>query len=81
MDRADEGCAYQAFEFAQPGETVYWSNPDSDIEYGITPARLSRNADGRECRTYETSAFGGGLGRTTSKGVACRRSDGSWEIK
>ncbi|HVF18558.1 MAG TPA: glycine zipper 2TM domain-containing protein, partial [Steroidobacteraceae bacterium] len=32
MDRADDGCAYQAFEFAAPGETVFWRNPDSAVE-------------------------------------------------
>ena len=42
MDRADNGCAYKAFEFASPGETVFWRNPDSHVEYGITPARLTR---------------------------------------
>jgi hypothetical protein len=49
MDRADNGRAYQALEFASPGETVYWRNPESQVEYGITPARRTRDADGREC--------------------------------
>jgi surface antigen len=80
MDRADNGCAYQALEFASPGETVFWRNPDSDIEYGITPARLSRRADGRECREYKTSVRGRSGGPMSSSGVACRRKDGSWEI-
>lgn len=79
MDRADNGCAYQAFEFAAPGETVFWRNPDAAIEYGITPAQLTRRADGRECREYKASVLGGGSPSTTS-GVACRRRDGSWEI-
>lgn len=81
MDRADTACAYQALEFASPGETVYWRNPDSQIEYGITPARLTRRADGRECREYESSVTGGGASDKGSSGVACRRSDGSWEIE
>jgi surface antigen len=81
MDRADNGCAYQAFEFASPGETVFWRNPDSQIEYGITPAQLTRRADGRECREYKTSAVGGGTSQKTSSGIACRDSDGAWEIE
>lgn len=80
MDRADNSCAYQALEFASPGETVYWRNPDSQIEYGITPASLKRRADGRQCREYKSSAITGG-GAKDSSGVACRRSDGSWEIE
>jgi surface antigen len=81
MDRSDNGCAYQAFEFASPGDTVFWRNPDSQIEYGITPARLTRQADGRECREYNTSIDGGGTSQKKSSGVACRRSDGAWEIE
>lgn len=81
MDRADDGCAYQALEFAAPGETVYWRNPDSQIEYDITPARLTRRADGRQCREYESSVLGGDASTKRSSGLACRRSDGSWEIE
>jgi surface antigen len=81
MDRADDGCAYQAFEFASPGETVFWRNPQSQIEYGITPARLARRRDGRECREYKASVAGGGASQKTSAGVACRNSKGAWEIE
>jgi surface antigen len=80
MDRADDGCAYQAFEFAAPGETVFWRNPDSAVEYGITPAKLTRNAAGRDCREYKASVTGGATPNNSS-GVACRKSDGSWEIQ
>lgn len=78
MDRADNGCAYQALEFAAPGETVYWRNPDSQIEYGITPARLTRD---RHSREYKASFVGGGAGQKSSSGIACRRNDGAWEIE
>lgn len=81
MDRADNGCAYQALEFASPGETVFWRNPNSEIEYSITPSRLSRRSDGRECREYNTSVVGGSASPVKSSDVACRRSDGSWEIE
>ena len=82
MDRADDGCAYQAFEFASPGETVYWRNPDSRMEYGITPGRLTRRRDGRECRDYKVSFAGGGASqKASSGGVACRNSKGAWEIE
>lgn len=80
MDRADEGCAYQALEFAAPGETVFWRNPDSAVEYGITPAQLTRNAQGRDCREYKATVVGGAT-PSNSSGMACRRPDGSWEIQ
>lgn len=79
MDRADNGCAYQAFEFAQPGETVFWRNPDLSLEYAITPARLVKGRDGRECRDYTASVMGK-AGEQKSSGRACRRADGAWEI-
>jgi surface antigen len=81
MDRADNGCAYQALEFASPGDTVYWRNPDSQVEYGITPAALTRRPDGRQCREYKSSAIGGGEAAKDLSGLACRRPDGSWEIE
>ena len=80
MDRADEGCAYQAFEFASPGETVFWRNPESNLEYAITPARLTRR-DGRECREYKTAVHGGNVSEKGSSGLACRNSNGAWEIE
>ncbi|HEY0686281.1 MAG TPA: glycine zipper 2TM domain-containing protein [Steroidobacter sp.] len=81
MDRADDGCAYQAFEFAAPGETVFWRNPDSRIEYGITPDRRVRRRDGRECREYKVAVAGGGVTQKSSSGVACRNSSGAWQIE
>ena len=80
MDRADEGCAYQALEFASPGETVFWRNPESDLEYAMTPARLTRH-DGRECREYKTTVLGGNVSQKGASGLACRNANGAWEIK
>jgi surface antigen len=80
MDRADEGCAYQALEFASPGETVFWRNPQSNLEYAITPAQLTRH-DGRECREYKTTVLGGNVSQKGASGFACRNSNGAWEIR
>ena len=80
MDRADDGCAYQAFEFAAPGETVFWRNPDTAVEYNLTPASLNRNSAGRECREYKMAVSGSAAAANNSSGLACRRPDGSWEI-
>jgi len=80
MDRADAACAYQALEFAEGGETVYWRNPDSGLEYEITPQQLSRRADGRYCREYEATVVGAGVAERSLAGVSCRRSDGAWAM-
>lgn len=81
MDRSDTACAYQALEFAESDQTVFWRNPDSKIEYRITPQRRARRADGRECRNYKASVAGAGIDERSIAGVGCRRSDGSWEIE
>lgn len=78
MDRSDTACAYQAFEFAESDQTVAWHNPNSQLEYGITPGRLVRHADGRKCRAYRMAVSG--VERGSTEGRSCRRSDGSWEI-
>lgn len=78
MDRSDAACAHQAFEFAEADQTVHWRNPDSQLEYGFTPGRLVRDANGRQCRNYRV--FISGVEKGSSAGRSCRRSDGSWEI-
>lgn len=80
MDRADTACAYQALEFADPGQSVFWRNPESQMEYRITPERPARRDDGRHCRTYQAFVSGPGLKERQTEGMGCRRSDGSWEI-
>lgn len=80
MDRSDSACAYQAFEFAEDDQTVFWRNSASELEYRITPQRAVRRANGRYCRDYRASVVGSGLAERSTEGVACRRSDGSWEI-
>lgn len=80
MDDADNACAYQALEFAGPNEMVMWRNPGSHVEYGITPLEKVRRKNGRECRNYVISARGAGTNEST-KGVACRREDGKWEVQ
>jgi surface antigen len=59
---------------------VFWRNPDSNLEYAITPASLTRR-DGRECREYKTSVLGGSVSEKDSSGLACRNSNGAWEIE
>lgn len=81
MDRSDAACAYQALEFAEADQTVFWRNPASDIEYHVTPDRRTRRADGRYCRSYRALATGVGADGHDTAGTACRRSDGSWELE
>lgn len=81
MDRSDAACAYQALEFAEADQTVFWHNPASDVEYHVTPDRRTRRADGRYCRSYRAFATGAGADGQNAVGTACRRPDGSWELE
>lgn len=79
LDKADETCMGQVFEHAPTGRQVRWTNPDTGARYEVTPKRTYRRNDGRYCREYTADATIGRRDRTVT-GVACRRSDGTWEI-
>lgn len=76
MDRADHACTGQVLERAADHETVHWRNPDTGVEYRVTPERTFEQQD-RFCRSYTTVALTGG-DRQRLRETACRRTDGSW---
>ena len=69
----------QVMEHAVSGGHVTWSNPHTRTRYNITPTRTYRRGDGRFCREYTAGVVKGSRRRTDS-GIACRRSDGTWDI-
>ncbi len=79
LDRADDACMGQVMEHADSGRHVSWTNPDTRARYDITPQQGFRRDDGRYCRNYTIGVVKGGTGHT-DKGLACRRSDGIWDI-
>ncbi len=78
-DKVDTACMGQVMEHAISGKHVTWTNRDTRTRYNITPTRSFRRGDGRYCREYTAGVVKGGRGRT-DKGLACRRSDGIWDI-
>ncbi len=76
MDRADEACTGQVLERAGDHETVRWRNPQSGVEFLVTPLRTFEQGD-RYCRTFETVAVSGSDRRARQEN-ACRNPDGSW---
>jgi surface antigen len=56
---------------------VTWSNPDSGLNYKVTPIR-GFNADGRKCREYMLDVNGNGVS-DSRKEQACQTSPGQWE--
>lgn len=78
MDENDRYRANQALEQAPTDRTTSWHNPDSDIDYAVTPTRTYYR-DSRPCREYTTEAWIDGKKQTVF-GTACRNEDGSWQV-
>ncbi len=79
LDKADETCMGQALEHSPTGRQVSWTNSNTGARYEITPQRTYRRDDGRYCREY-TAGASLSRGGKMDTGVACRRSDGTWDI-
>jgi len=60
------------------GETVRWY--DNDASGSVTTTREGRSSEGRYCREYTQKVEVNGKSQQVY-GMACRNSDGSWEIK
>ena len=78
MDELDRYRSNQALETAPTGTAVAWSNPDSGINYQVTPTRTYESASG-PCRDYTTEAVIDGRAEVVH-GTACRQADGSWHV-
>lgn len=76
MDELDRRRANDALETTPTGSTVAWNNPDSGIDYRVTPTNTYTEASG-PCRDYTTEAVIDGRAEVVH-GTACRQSDGSW---
>jgi len=84
LDSADQmryqQAGNQTFETAKTGQTVSWVNPDSGNSGTFTPTKTYNSNDGQVCREYSQTVTIGGK-KQNAYGVACRQSDGSWQIK
>ncbi|MEE8515412.1 MAG: RT0821/Lpp0805 family surface protein [Alphaproteobacteria bacterium] len=77
MDRSDYVQTSYVLETAPSGRAVTWQNPDSGLEYSVTPTRTYQRADGQYCREFTTWGWIGGY-EEQLHGTACRMADGSW---
>lgn len=78
MDQADQSCIGQALERAETGRPVVWQNPDSGVDYEVTPTRTYQADGGAYCREYTTKIIIDGR-EQNAYSTACRRPDGSWQ--
>jgi surface antigen len=70
----------QAMESSLSGQTTSWTTPSGDYQVQLTPAKAYQKADDTYCREF-TQAIGEPKEvPTTSRGTACRQSDGTWQI-
>ena len=70
--------AAHALELAPDNQRVSWQNPQTGVAYVMTPLGR-RERSGATCREYQLRVTA--TGRTDStKGVACRRNDDTWEF-
>lgn len=77
MDEADRGCIGHALELAADRRAVSWRNPDSGLDYKVTPLR-GFNDGGHKCREYRLDINGGGI-NDSRKERACQTAPGKWE--
>lgn len=78
MDQADRACFGHALELAKDNSKVTWSNPDTGVDYVVTPQRgyTYRN---QPCREYTTRITYSGRTETVP-GKACQNSEGVWDV-
>jgi surface antigen len=78
FDNADRGCIGHTLELVGDGRSVRWANPQTGMNYVITPTR-GFESGGRKCREFTTRVTSGGRAETLP-GRACRAGDGTWQI-
>ncbi len=79
MDYNDRRRVAETLEGVRTGVPATWRNPDTGVEYSVTPTRTYDTATG-PCREFTTEAIIGGK-RETVYGTACRQPDGSWRVQ
>ncbi len=77
MDDRDRLNAGGALETSPTGKSTTWRNPDTGVDYAITPTRTYKTASG-PCRDFTSVAVIEGR-KETVQGAACRQSDGTWK--
>jgi surface antigen len=77
MSDADRACLAHGLELAPEGRPTRWDAPESGLSYTLIPHGRWRNE--RDCREFTLIVEG--AQRSDTRGVGCRRADGSWELR
>lgn len=78
MDKVDHACLGHALELAKDNKPVRWSNPDSRVDYLVTPQK-GFTRQGRQCREFTTRITFNSQTEMVP-GKACQKSEGVWEM-
>lgn len=80
MDRQDRQRTRDVLENNRTGQTSDWVNPDTGRRYAVTPQDTFSGAGNQPCREFVISS---GTGPQAGRSIetACRRPDGTWEIR
>ena len=79
MDDTDRLKTTHTLETVRTGVSSEWKNPDTGIQYIVTPTRTYETTEG-PCREYTVDATVAGT-TDTIYGTACRQPDGSWKVQ
>ncbi len=69
----------RTFETLKDGQTSSWKNPNSGNHGMVSPTKTFKTASGY-CREFTQTIYVGGK-EQKGFGTACRKPDGTWEIK
>lgn len=81
MDERDRRCSRQALDFSADGHATVWRNPDTGLDYWLTPLKTFRSGGGLACRRFRAALL---LQSTPVQEVtrsACRQPSGNWLIR
>ncbi|WP_222105204.1 glycine zipper 2TM domain-containing protein [Denitromonas halophila] len=71
----DRACLGHALELSADRHRVRWHNPDTGVDYLLSPVR-SLKRDGQPCREFDLTAAG-----KTHRRLACAQGDGRWQMR
>ena len=81
MDRRDRERLNNAYEYGNSGRRITWTNPDTGVEYGVTPHRPSAgNGDYQVCRPAQLEIKVDGRTERATR-TACRNNYGQWVLQ
>lgn len=77
IDERDRHCTAQGLEYAKHGQSINWHNPNTNIDYTVTPLS-SYQSGGLDCRLFTTKAKSSSGKVTSYESDACLHDDGVW---